>query len=335
LIRRPARSAVYAEVSTRIMQALDVVTPDIEVFSVDEAFLDVTCCQRLHGTPARMAQMAKDAVFRASGLRCSVGVAGDKTTAKFAAKQRKPDGFTVIPPWEARDRLRDVPVTALCGIAEGIGTFLAARGVRVCGDMHRVPVSALSRRFGNLGRRIWLMCQGLDPDKVHTGAPEPKSMGHGKVLPPNTRDRDTLLTYLSHMSERLAARLRRHQREGRDFWIGLRTSAGWIGDVCRVRTPTADGKQIYRLCLHVLATLWRGQGLFQVQITALDPKPGGQQSDLFEEDDDDRMRLNTVMDRINDKYGEFTLAPGNLINRSDMPNVISPAWKPYGHRQTI
>jgi len=64
-----------------------------------------------------------------AGLQCSVGVSGDKTTAKFAAKLVKPNGFTVIPPWEARERLRNVPLTDLCGIKNGIGGFLALRGI--------------------------------------------------------------------------------------------------------------------------------------------------------------------------------------------------------------
>jgi len=336
LIQRPARPEVYAKVSMQIMRALDDVSPDIEVFSVDEAFLDVTHCQKLHGTPVRMAKMAKRLVFEASGgLLCSVGVAGDKTTAKFAAKLQKPNGLTVIPPWEARARLADMPVTALCGISDGIGSFLAERGVFKCGEMHKLPIGVLGQRFGNVGRRIWLMCQGADPDKIHGDVPAPRSMGHGKVLPPNTRDRDVLLTYLTHMSEKVAARLRKHHMEGRVFLVGLRTLDGWVGDKFRIESPTSDSKPVLNLCKYVLTSLWKGEGIFQVQITTLDPTPRRQQIDMFEAVDEARAQLNAVMDKVNEKYGEFTLAPGHLLNRSDMPNVIAPAWKPYGHRQTI
>lgn len=335
LIQRPARPKAYAKVSTRIMQSLDDISPDVEIFSVDEAFLDVTYCQTLHGTPVRMGKMVKQKVFEASGLLCSVGIAGDKTTAKFAAKLQKPDGLTVIPPWEAKERLKDVPVTRLCGIANGIGNFLAQYGVFHCGEMHKLPISILAQRFGNIGRRIWLMCQGLDPDKIHVDVPAMKSMGHGKVLPPNTQDHEVLVTYLIHMSEKLAARLRRHKMEGQIFLIGLQALEGWIGDKFRTKTPTNDGKQIFQLGKFVLSNLWKGEGIFQVQITVLDPKPCKQQLDMFEPQNEVRTQLNEVMDRVNDRYGEFTLAPSKLLNRSDMPNVIAPAWKPFGHRQTI
>jgi DNA polymerase-4 len=110
LIQRPARPNVYAAVSTRIMHALVAITPDIEVFSVDEAFLDVTHCQRLHGSPEHMARMTQRLVREVSdGLPCSVGVAATKLTAKYASDVKKPEGITVIPPWETRARLQDVP----------------------------------------------------------------------------------------------------------------------------------------------------------------------------------------------------------------------------------
>lgn len=184
LVQCPARPRRYAEVSTNIMEALQDVTPDIEIFSVDEAFLDVTHCQRLYGSPIGIAHRAKQAVYDASGLACSVGLSGDKTTAKYAAKLQKPDGFSVIPPWQARETLSRVPVTELCGIAHGIGSFLAKHGVYTCGDMANLPISILGKRFGNLGRRIWYMCLGADPEPLSTEVPDPKSMGHGKVIPP-------------------------------------------------------------------------------------------------------------------------------------------------------
>jgi len=334
IIQRPARPRTYAAVSTTIMHLLRDITPDLEVFSVDEAFLDVTHCQRLHGTPPHIALIAKTRIFKTTGLLCSVGISGDKTTAKFAAKLHKPNGLTIIPPWQARERLRNEPVTALCGIAAGIGQFLARHGAITCGDVGQLPVSVLARRFGNLGRRIWLMCQGEDPDKIHLDVAAPKSMGHGKVVPPDTRDHDVLLTYLQHMSEKLGARLRRHDMEAQHFFIGLRGKNSWISETLHTATPTQQGTTILKLCRYLLRNHWHGEGIHQIQVTALHPSPRGQQLELFT-DVDTHPDHNHVMDAINRHYGEFTLAPARLLNRSDMPNVIAPAWKPDGHRQTI
>jgi DNA polymerase-4 len=226
-------------------------------------------------------------------------------------------------------------VTALCGIAEGIGGFLAQHGVHTCGEVRHLPISVLARRFGNPGRRIWYMCQGQDPEKLQCEVPAPKSIGHGKVVPPATRDREVLLTYLLHMSEKVGTRLRRHRLEATTFFIGLRTDAGWVGGKLRCALPAADGREIMTLCRRVMDEAWTGQGVHQVQVTALDPVPEGNQLELFDALDEEQREVNAVMDEINRRYGEFALAPARLLGRSSMPNVIAPAWKPYGHRQTI
>lgn len=337
LLQRPARPKVYAKVSRNIMHSLLTVCPDIEVFSVDEAFIDITSCQRLYGSPEQAARELKQAVYRASGLLCSLGLSGDKTTAKYAAKLNKPDGFTVIPPWLAKSTLQHVPVTELCGIAKGIGGFLSAHGVIYCGDMEKLPISVLSRRFGNLGRRIWYMCQGADPDPLHPDVAAPKSIGHGKVLPPNTRDRDTVLTYLQHMCSKVGTRMRRHDLVAKTYWIGLRSNEGWLGCKSRLSEFSNDQQQIYQLGRYVLELSWQGEGIHQIQVTALDPQPTGMQMDMFstQAEDKTRKQLNKTMDNINERYGEMTLSPARLLNRSDMPNVIAPAWKPDGLRQTI
>jgi DNA polymerase-4 len=324
LVRLPARPHRYAEVSSRIMAALAAeITPDIEIYSVDEAFLDVTRCQRLHGDPETIGRRVKQVVFAASGgLLCSVGVSGDMTTAKFAAKQDKPDGLTVIPPWEAADRLH-------------VGGFLEQHGVYTCGDMKKLPISVLGRRFGNPGRRIWHMCQGTDPTKLAYEVPAPKSVGHGKVLPPATRDRELLLTWLLHMSTKVGARLRRHDLEASRFFVGLRSDLGWLGGKPKLPLPTADGGVIFALCRRILDESWDGEGLHQVQVTALDPRPTSQQLELFAPAGDRRRMLHAAVDRVNDRFGSLALAPARLLGRSDMPDVIAPAWKPTGHRRTV
>lgn len=336
LIQAPSRPERYAAISTRIMHALTTITPDVEVFSVDEAFLDVTRCQKLFGSPEKIARQVKKTVFHASGVLCSVGVSGDKSTAKYAAKLNKPDGLTIIPPWQAETALSNALVTDLCGVNNGIGRFLAERSVVRCGDMKNISPSVLGKRFGSPGHRIWLMAQGRDPAPVVTGIPAPKSMGHGKVIPPDTRDKTVLLTYFQHMSEKLASRLRKYQLQAQSFFIALKSANGWIQSRTKTQVPVNDGRLIYDLCKQFLQNNWQPQcGVSQVQVTALDPQPEGMQYDLFALNDEKKASVNRVMDGINTRYGEFTLSPARLIHRSQMPNVIAPAWKPDGHRQTL
>lgn len=335
LIQRPSRPEVYAQVSTVIMESLEAVTPDIEIFSVDEAFLDVTHCQKLHGTPVRMARMAKDIILQHTGLTSSVGVSGDKTTAKYAAKLQKPDGLVVIPPWEAEQRLANVPVTELCGIANGIGQFLASHGVYRCGDMKHLPISVLGKRFGHLGRRIWLMAQGKDPEPVQTNDKAPKSLGHGKVLPPHCTDERVILNYFLQMSEKVAQRLRRYGLKSQTYYIGYSNDEGWWGGNYKLIVPEHDGLYLFRLCRYMLSTYWSHEAIRQIQVTALDPQVSIGQVDLFLEEDPRRDDLHHVLDKINERYGNNTIFPARLVSHQPMPNVIAPAWRPRGVRKTV
>lgn len=337
IIQAPARPERYAEVSTKIMRSLQAVTPTIEVFSVDEAFLDLTHCQSVYGrlTPAQLGHRIKEIVFEASGLNCSVGLSGDKCTAKWAAKRQKPNGMTVVLPWEAEATLAPVPVTDLCGVKAGVGGYLAQRGVAYCGEMKRIPISVLGDRFGNPGRRIWLMAQGKDTEPLITTVKDPRTIGHGKVVPPDTDDEELLRIYLRHMSEKIGRRLRKYEFEAQTFFVGLRTELSWVARKFKIDQPTQDGEVVFRLCERLLQRTWKGEGVNQVQINALDPRPERMQGDFFATENQKRGRILKVIDRINSRYGEFAVMPAPLINRSTMPNVISPAWKPDGHRETI
>ncbi|KKN26429.1 hypothetical protein LCGC14_0874780 [marine sediment metagenome] len=336
LIQAPSRPERYADVSTRIMDALLSITIDVEIASVDEAFIDATACQSLYNGPEHIGLLIKQVISKATGLNCSVGISGDRTTAKYAAKLQKPNGLTVIPPWESEQRLSGEAITELSGINKGIGGFLAKYGVYKCGDMKKIPIGILAKRYGNPGRRIWLMAQGRDPEPVVTTVKDPKTIGHGKVLPPGTRDKIVILTYLQHMSEKVGVRLRRHGFQSQHFFIGLRTPLGWIYTKHKLSNTTDDGAVIYKLCRELLDKHWSGQEVGQVQITANNPT-STRQEDLFEHTEAKikREALNQTIDKINERYGDFTVAPTRVIGRSEMPNVIAPSWKPAGHRKTI
>jgi DNA polymerase-4 len=335
LIRRPTRPQRYAQVSERIMACFKAFTPRIEIFSVDEAFLDLSRCLHLPACPESIGRLIKQRVFAHSGLKCSVGISGDKSTAKFAAKLNKPDGLTIIAPQEARARLCNEPVTVLCGVNTGISRYLAGHGAYTCAEVARLPISVLARRFGNPGRRIWLMCQGLDPEAVKETIPAAKTLGHGKVIPPRTRDRETLLTYLTHMASKVAARLRKHELASQTYEIYMLAQEGWLGRKYSLAQADNATLPLTALCRRMLAECWRGQGISQVHVCALKLRPQQAQQDLFCPRDEKREHLYQAIDAVNHRFGEFAIMPAALINRSQQPDVIAPAWKPSGHRQTL
>jgi DNA polymerase IV len=316
LIKAISRLERYATISTKIMEALQQITPDIEVASIDEAFLDITKCQHLYSSPIEAAKYTQYIVNKVSALPCSIGLSADKTTAKFAAEQKKPQGFTVIHPEETTTILANVPVTELCGIGAGIAKYLAQYGAVYCKDVAKLPVSLLAKRFGNIGRRLWLMCQGKDPEPVHNTAAPQKSIGHGKILPPQTTDINLIKTYLFHMAEKVATRLRINQMFASKFFIGIcSTTWGWLTLKYTTPSDTQNSQDIYKGCIKLINDYPDTGVIRQIQITALNPKFNSRQIDLFEEQTFHRKSLlDTTIDEINQKFREVMIKPAVLLD---------------------
>lgn len=311
-LRVVARPERYAEVSHKIMLALTDISPDIEVFSIDEAFIDLTSCQAYYRfQPEHIAQLIQQKIREATGLSCSVGISGDRTTAKWAAGVKKPGGFEVVRPDECEARLAALPLTALCGIGQGVAGFFADFGVTTCGDMKKIPISIPTRRFGNLGRRFWLMAQGKDPAPV---VPQklniPQSFSHAKVLPPGTRNLSVLQSHYLHLAEKMALRLRQADLVVRDFHIGIRAPEGWRQAWLQSELATNDGAAIYQLCKRFLRQYWFGEPIQHIHLYGSSPSPSGSQPDLFNPVCVRANCNNEVMDQINAEFGAFALCRG-------------------------
>src|SRR5690606_27295622 len=114
--------------------------------------------------------------------------------------------------------------------------------------------------------------------------------------------------FLMHMCEKLASRLRRYHLRAKHFYIGVRSrDFGWIGSAGQTIYSTQDGREIFRLGEAILLQHWRGEPVWQIQVTALDPDGNGTQLDLLHQPDIKREQLNETIDDINERYGAFTI----------------------------
>ena len=330
LIQVASRSAVYEHFSKRLMQILyQEFTPDIEVFSVDEAFLDMTHVYHRYPTPMALAQAIADCVMQTLSLPCSVGIAGDKTTAKYAAKRYKPQGVAVIEPAVSQQILAPLAVSELCGIGPRTQKYLAKFGAQTCGSVLGVPVSMLSKKFGIKGQRLWLMCAGRDPDEVRSTLKPAQTMGHSKILPPGVNTRSKLLGYLDTMAFKLIYRMLIQHYYAAHY-------------VCKI--TFAQRAYGYEMCLdepqcrYALLAKWlqfigedvpMASSVRRVQITALDLTLAVQK-DLFAQSEAVVSPVEQLVSRINARFGQSAIVPARLTTLFKVvqaSNVISPSWK--------
>ena len=335
LIQRPSRPNVYANTSTNIMRILHNITPDIQIYSVDEAFLEVTNCMKIYKNINTVVYKIKDLIYSHENLKCSIGVSYSKSLAKFASKLNKPDGITFISKSNFHQYLDNAPIDKLCGVSKGITKFLNEHGVYKCSDMKDIPISILSNRFGNIGKKIWLMANGSDFEGLTLDPVHPKSLGHGKVLMPNTKNRYIVRKVFLKMSVKLSRRLRESGYESKIFAIGIKIKAGWIQKKIKLEYPTSNQSTIFALCVQYLNMFDNSIGIYQIQVTATNPIQKNIQADLFNKESEHSNYLK-VVDDINSRFGKDIVRPARLKSDVyDSPDVIAPAWRPNGHRKSV
>jgi DNA polymerase-4 len=326
----------YAATSTRIVAMMRDYTPLVEVFSIDEAFLDITGSLNLFGSAEHIAFLLKARIRHEFGLTCSIGIATNKLLAKLASDMQKPDGLTIIAPEQVTTVLEKLPVTELCGIGKKVAQQLASFGILTCGQLGRYPVDVLKRRFGVNGERLVMMGRGSDDSPVVPPEEEAevKSVGHSMTLERDVTGRDALAKHLLQLAEMVGRRARRYGVAGKTVHLTIRY--GDFSTVGRQQTrsaPTSNSEEIYRDALALLATfdLTRPVRLLGVRVTNLTHH--GDQLLLFEKERKAAL-LAAAMDEANDRFGEFAVTFASVMEtKKKGTHVISPAWRPNGIRR--
>lgn len=325
----------YTHTSAEIMKMMHDYTPLVEIFSIDEAWLDVTHSLSMYGSAEQIAYQMKARIRHRFGITCSIGIAPNKLLAKLASEMKKPDGLTVIPPEEVSRILEQMPVQELCGIGKKMERQLLMMGIRTCGELGRYPVDRLSRKFGIVGKRLQQMGKGIDNAPVVPAEDEQevKSVGHSMTLDRDISSRQDIFKYLLQLSEMVGRRARRYGVAGKTIHLAVRfADFTMIGKQQTRKVHTNQSDEIFKEAVTILDTLDLNQPvrLLGVRITNLCYQR--LQLPLFE--DERRKVLTTAaMDEVNDRYGNFAVTFGSVLDNDDKGSfVISPAWRPDGIR---
>lgn len=326
----------YTHISTQINQIFCEYTPQVETFSIDEAFLDVTGSLSLFGGAENIACRIKAQIKQRFGLTCSIGISPNKLLAKLASEMKKPDGLTIIRPEEVGRIMETVPIEDLCGIGKKTQRQLNLLGIRTCGELGRFPVESLRRKFGVIGEQLHFMGQGIDNSPVVPveEAEEVKSVGHSMTLEQDITERREILKYLLQLSEMVGRRGRRYGVAGKTVHLTIRfADFSTVGRQQTRNQPTNASEEIYEEAVKILDSfdLQQPVRLLGVRITNLCYQR--EQLPLFETER--RKALATgAMDAVNNKYGDFCVTFGTLLETGEEKGsfVISPAWRPSGIR---
>ncbi len=328
----------YTYTCTKLRELYLQYTPDVEIYSVDEAFLDVTTTEHLFGGPLQIGKMIKREIKRRFGINATVGIGPNKLIAKLAADLSKPDGLRWIKKQDVPHVLENLPVEELWGVGKRMAEHLGRLGIRTCGELARTPVGVLRSRFGIVGEHLKRMAQGLDDSPVVADGEETedvKSIGHSMTLPEDVHRMPEIRAYLLLLCDRVSFRARQYGYKGRTVTLIIRYRSFETFSVRKkLDTPTDDSHRLFRAVCELLDGLRLREPvrLLGVSMGSLQRQSG--QLALFPEQDR-RRRLLETMDRINLRHGLRSIVWAATLEPKRQPGVISPAWRPEGVHRSL
>ncbi|MBI3267853.1 MAG: DNA polymerase IV [Planctomycetes bacterium] len=339
LVVVPVDAEKYADTAARLVSIYQEFTPCVEVFSIDEAFLDVTGSLRRWGTPESIARAIKERIRVEVGLTCSIGIAPNKVLAKLASDLQKPDGLVRVRMADVPQVIWPLPVQAICGVGPRTAAVLRVLGLERIGQLAAFPEDVLRARLGVVGADLRRWAWGEDNRPVVPQGDEgaPSSIGHSTTLDEDVAEPVAQERVLLHLSEMVGRRARRAGLGGRTIAVTIRYPDFETFTRHRTVAEAIDDSQVI---FDVARSILRGLRLrapvrlFGVRLTNLEKS--GIQGDLFAPWRK-RRALIRAMDDVNDRFGEFTVrwgAAGASLDAETprglerVGSILSPSWRP-------
>ena len=308
----PVRGERYSEISDQMFAILDEYSPLVEPLSIDEAFVDLTGTQLLHGDPEDVALRLKKRIRQQLLVTASVGLAPNKFLAKLASDMRKPDGLMIIPPQDIDRILLPLPVTRIWGIGKATAAELEKLGIRTIAQLRQYPLDRLEKLLGRDARWFYDLARGIDSRPVVSDH-EAKSIGREQTFEVDLADSQEVQRILLEQVEQVARRLRKQALQARVVAIKIRfgdfqtisrsLTLPQVTDVTRELWQAAQG----------LFARWPFQPVRLIGMTAERLSPRPRQLDLFQDPDKEKQKkLDSVSDRINQKFGSQMIKRGGV-----------------------
>lgn len=320
----------YTHTSMQLQKIYLRFTPDVEAYSIDEAFLDISTTHHLFGGPESIGYSIKQKIREEFHITCTIGIAPNILLAKLASGLAKPDGLRWIRQEEVSALLEDLPLKELWGIGKGLTARLETLGIRTCGELGRAPVSLLRNKFGIIGELLKAMGQGRCNRPLYVREQDPKSIGHSMTFAQDLSDRATIEAETLKLSEMVGKRARRYGFAGRKVSLTIRyPDFETVSRQTTLYDYTNLTHEIFQNALAILNSIRVRDDIRLLGVCLSGLVKDRDQMYLFK-DHRRAVSLLQAIDTVNDRYGDFKLVWASYLHRLEPPRVISPSWRPSG-----
>ena len=304
----------YREYSVKVHEVLGHFSPMVEMASVDEAYLDMTGTERLHGRPLRSADRLHAEMKTATQLNCSIGIGTSRLVAKVSSAKAKPNGVLWVLPGQEAKFLAPLPVGDIHGVGKVMEQKLQAIGIVKVGDLARLEERDLEDRFGKWGLALAGKSRGEDAggwfDNAVGEHVEAKSISHEHTFNEDTSDGERLQSTLMRLSEMVGRRLRESEYFARTLQLKLRyKDFTTITRAHSLDQPTQADNQIYEQVRRLFFANWTpGAPVRLLGVQASNFESNAPQLDLLEGSQQQRWhQALAAADRLRDKFGESAI----------------------------
>lgn len=316
LVIVPPRHGIYREYSKKFMNILKNYSPDVEQFSIDEAFVDMTGTEKLFGEPLKVAERIKKEIYDTLGFTVNVGISNNKLLAKMASDFEKPDKVHTLFPEEIREKMWPLSVRDLFFVGKAAEKKLNALGIYTIGDLAQTDKEVLQSVMKKQGETIWNFANGNDVSFVEHNKESNKGYGNSTTLSVDVSDKSTAQMILLSLAENIGRRLRKDGVKIETVSVGLRFfDMSNSSHQCVLDHPTNITDEIHQVACDLLEEFWDGTPvrLIGIQTGRVIEGEGSRQLSLFDNTDYEKLeRLDKTMDSIRERFGSGAVKRASL-----------------------
>lgn len=315
----PPNHKLYKEMSKKLFNLINKYTPDIEVLSVDECFIDYGKVKHLYGEPIKFAYKLKNEIKNTLGFTVNIGIANNKLCAKMASDFLKPDRVHTLFNNEIEGKMYPLPIEELYGIGKSSSKKLRELKINTIGELANSDPQMLYKYFKNQTEKLISSAKGIDDSIIMVKKSEVEGISNSTTTSYNLNSLDDIYKFLYPLVENVSISLRKKNKYANQVGVILKDKFfKTYSHQRKLKNATSNTDEIYSIAKELVKELWNGEGIRLVGVSLSKFTTSlSHQISLFEDvkEVENNNELDKVLDKLKETYGSNIIGKASHIKK--------------------